>query len=103
MTITGDNIGPKIAVTLANTTTLQGIVSDGSGVALVEVSLDGGATYQLAVLNNGQWSFDRTTWAGAQVNFAIVRTTDVWDNVTQEVVTVESVTNYRVYLPMISR
>jgi hypothetical protein len=101
LVMTIDNVGPQI--TIVNTgEVIDGTVTDGSGVVKVEVSLDGGMTFQLATLNAGAWSFDRATWSGAQVGFVIVRATDLWDNVSQAEALLDTNT-YRVYLPMIAR
>jgi hypothetical protein len=103
ITITVDNLGPQI--TVVNTgDVIDGLVMDGSGVASVAVSLDGGMTYRPAELaEGGNWSFNRAAWPGAQISFVIVRAADVWDNLSQVTETAESVKNYRVYLPLIVR
>jgi hypothetical protein len=101
LVMTIDNVGPQI--TIVNTgDVIDGTVTDGSGVVKVEVSLDGGMTFQLATLNAGAWSFDRATWNGAQVGFVIVRATDMWDNVAQAEALLDTNT-YRVYLPLMAR
>ena len=49
---------PAEATTITRTVTFEGTVSDGagSGVARVEVSLDGGYTWQRAALDGGAWN-----------------------------------------------
>ncbi len=99
-----DNVGPAITVTQI-AQVMQGTVSDGSGVATVEVSLDGGTVYQAATFAAGSWSFDRAAWSGgSQQAFALVRARDVWGNVTQQAVEIAPIQNgYRVFMPIISR
>jgi hypothetical protein len=83
ITVILDNVGPLVTIT-ENGRLLQGLVSDGSGVTSVEVSLDGGTTYQAAELSRSGWSFDVTGWKGQPEDFAFVRAVDVWGNVTQQ-------------------
>jgi len=83
-TLTLDNRGPVITVTQFSTV-LTGTVSDGSGVASVEVSLDGGVSYQSALLEGGNWSFGMGTGSGRlSQSFAILRATDTWGNITRQ-------------------
>ncbi len=83
-TVTLDNQGPVITVTQFSTV-LTGTVSDGSGVASVEVSLDGGVSYQSALLRGENWSFGGGTGTGwPSPPFAILRATDIWGNVTRQ-------------------
>jgi hypothetical protein len=84
VTVTLDGVGPVITVTQA-ITLLAGQVSDGSGVASVELSLDGGASYLPANLSGSDWAFDPASWSGPKQEFAIVRAQDVWGNVTHKV------------------
>ena len=80
-----------------------GTVSDGSGVASVMASLDGGATYQPVVLSGGNWSFDYGTWAGgAPVGVIVVRARDVYGNVSQAAALTEE-PDIKIYLPLVRR
>jgi hypothetical protein len=99
MTITLDVVGPVITVTQASGV-MQGLVSDGSGVASVEVSLDGGVTFQPATLSASTWTFSQASWSGSRVGFAIVRARDVWDNFTHEVIVLQI---SKIYLPVVLR
>ena len=64
----------------------------------VEVSLDGGASYQAATLQASTWTFDQASWLGNRVEFAIVRARDVWDNLAWEVVIIPL---SEIYLPVV--
>jgi hypothetical protein len=97
MTVTLDVVGPTISVTQSSGV-MQGSVNDGSGVAAVEVSLDGGASYQTATLQAGTWTFDPSSWSGHRVEFGIIRARDVWDNFTWDVVIIPL---FEVYLPVV--
>lgn len=100
ITITLDTLGPAISVNSTGAI-ISGTVNDGSGVAEVAISLDGGATYQLATLNGSDWSFDRGTWAGsAPIAFVVVRARDVYGNESQ---TVDVLDVKHLYLPLIRR
>ena len=97
MTVTLDVVGPTISVTQSSVV-MQGLVSDGSGVAAVEVSLDGGMSYQTATLQTGTWTFNQASRSGRRVEFAILRARDVWDNLAWEVVIIPL---SEVYLPVV--
>lgn len=99
MTVTLDAVGPTISVTQISPA-MQGTVSDGSGVASVEVSLDGGASYVAAALSADAWSFDPWPSPGSLLGFAIVRATDRWGNRTHEAVILSV---HAVYLPLVLR
>jgi hypothetical protein len=99
MTVTLDAVGPAITVTQGSGV-MQGLASDGSGVASVEVSLDGGTSYLPAALSDRAWTFDLASWPGSRQEFAIVRARDVWDNLTHEVVILPMI---EVYLPIVLR
>ncbi len=108
--ITLDNRGPTVTAAQVNEL-LQGTASDGSGVASVEVSLDGGGHYQPVILMDERWSFDMTGWAGsAMQDFALLRAADVWGNVSRHMVPVDpgviptptpTPMDRRLYLPVI--
>jgi hypothetical protein len=102
VTITLDGVGPVITGT-QNADLLQGHATDGSGVALVEVSLDGGVHYEPAVLAGEDWTFDMTMWSGATpLSFAMLRATDVYDNVSHAVIPLEFALE-RLFLPLLIR
>ena len=102
ITITLDTTGPTINI-LGTGSIISGTVFDGSGVAEVQISLDGGLTYQNAALNGSNWSFDRSTWAGnTPIPYGIVRPVDVYGNVSQ-VVFVGEGGSKQLYLPLIRR
>lgn len=100
MTVTLDAVGPAISVThTANA--LAGTATDGSGVSAVQVSLDGGNTYQPATLNGALWTYALSGWAGPRIGFAIVRAVDVWGNVSSVVIATSWTAN--LYLPVVQR
>jgi hypothetical protein len=102
VTITLDGVGPVITGT-QDAETLQGYASDGSGVALVEVSLDGGVHYEPAALTGEDWTFDMSTWSGSPPQtFVMLRATDVWDNVSHAVLMMDFELK-QIYLPLILR
>ncbi|MCU0522475.1 MAG: hypothetical protein MUF84_17500, partial [Anaerolineae bacterium] len=106
VTVTLDTVGPAIIIT-ESLESAGGTATDGSGVAQVQISLDGGLTYQVAVLAGENWSFDYDTWSGgAPVGFVTVRAVDVHGNATQAVApATPSVVpaDNRVYLPLVTR
>jgi hypothetical protein len=102
VTITLDGVGPVITGT-QNADMLQGHATDGSGVALVEVSLDGGVHYEPAALAGEDWTFDMTAWSGSPpLPFAMLRATDVFDNVSHAVIPIDFAPE-RLYLPLVLR
>jgi hypothetical protein len=103
VTFVVDSSGPVISGTLTDNR-LEGTVSDGSGVALVDVSLDGGAHYQPATLTSGGWSFQMIDWSGgSRQPFAILRARDVWGNMNHEVVVVDTSRFSKLYMPVVVR
>jgi hypothetical protein len=101
--ITLDGVGPSITGA-PNDTLLQGTASDGSGVASVEVSLDGGASYRSATLADESWSYDMARWVGgARQSFAVVRARDIWGNVAHAFIVVEGGTGALVFLPFVRK
>jgi hypothetical protein len=98
-----DNTGPVITGAQTDNQ-LQGSVSDGSGVASVEVSLDGGAHYRTALLTAGSWSYDMGDWVGdPQQSFVLLRAHDVWGNVGHAVIVIDSGSGKLIYLPIVIR
>jgi hypothetical protein len=102
VTITLDGVGPVITGT-QDANVIHGQASDGSGVDLVEVSLDGGAHYEQAALAGEDWTFEMAAWSGSSpLSFAMLRATDVWDNVSHAVIPIDFALE-RVYLPLLVR
>ena len=98
--ITLDNRGPGMTASQAEGW-LEGTVGDGSGVASINISLDGGVHYQPVVLVGESWSFELSSWTGSWPRgFAMLRAVDVWGNVTHELFPVEMEYNL-LYLPLI--
>ncbi|MDQ1301327.1 MAG: hypothetical protein QG637_1248, partial [Chloroflexota bacterium] len=95
-----DNIGPK--VTLAQSgAQLRGTIRDGSGVAGLKISLDGGA-HTLPVARQGEnWTFDMRSWSGALEPWAFLVATDIHGNVTRLLAPIES--PRRLFLPLVRR
>jgi hypothetical protein len=81
---------------------IQGQVSDGSGVAAVEVSLDGGISYAPAALNGGAWTFTAGGRTGARAPITLVRARDVWGNASQAIAA-GLLGVYRARLPIVGR
>ncbi len=105
VTVTLDAVGPLITIT-ESLTTATGTASDGSGVAQVQVSLDGGKSYQAATFDGENWSFGYETWVGnAPVGVVVIRAVDVYGNVTQAVAATEVAASpdHRIYLPLALR
>jgi hypothetical protein len=70
---------------------LGGEVTDGSGVASLEVSLDGGVHYEPITLASGSWSFNMTSWPSWPLEtFASLRAADVLGNVRYNMIPVDS-------------
>ncbi|MCX7683058.1 MAG: hypothetical protein N2508_14015, partial [Anaerolineae bacterium] len=102
-TVTLDTTGPAVTVR-QSAAVISGLVSDGSGVAQVQVSLDGGVSYQPAALAGNDWSFNRLAWTGgAPIEWVVIRALDIYGNVSQYVVASEAGGPYRVYLPLVLR
>ena len=102
--VTLDAVGPALNITESQERA-AGTASDGSGVARVQVSLDGGVTYQNATLVGEAWHFDYSAWTGgAPVGMLIVRAEDVHGNVSQAVaLTAASAPPRRIFLPLVMR
>jgi hypothetical protein len=100
--ITVDNTGPAVTYALDGQV-LGGTVTDGSGVASVEVSLDGGVNYEPATLSDGSWS-SKLPSSGRflELDFALIRARDVLGNSTHRVAVV-SIVGFDVYLPLVVR
>jgi hypothetical protein len=99
LTVVLDTVGPAITVTQTSPL-MQGTVSDGSGVASVEVSRDGGASYVAAALSAGAWRLDAVPSPGSLLGLGIVRATDRWGNRTHETVILPI---HEVFLPLVLR
>ncbi len=99
LTIIVDNTGPTLTHALDGYM-LTGTATDGSGVALVEVSLDGGASYEAAALGDGTWAYDLPSVLSWDI--ALIRARDVLGNTTREVV-VLAPPQTRTYLPVVMR
>jgi hypothetical protein len=100
--ITLDNRGPSLTAS-QNEGWLEGTVSDGSGVAWLQISLDGGAHYQPMTIAGEAWSFELSSWAGSwPLPFAMLRAADVWGNITPQLLPVE-LEFEEIYLPLIMK
>jgi len=95
-----DNRGPRMTAAQIEGW-LEGTARDGSGVASVSLSLDGGAYYQPVAVEGEVWSFELSSWAGSwPESFAMLRAVDLWGNITRELLPVEMEHN-ELYLPLI--
>lgn len=104
MMIILDNMGPKLTAEQSGEQ-LRGTIRDGSGVAALEISLDGGARY-LPVPRSGEgWSFNLVGWPGAVQPVALLHATDIHGNSTQMLVPVTppAGSTHQVFLPLIQR
>jgi hypothetical protein len=102
LAITLDNRGPSLAAS-QNEGWLEGTAIDGSGVAWLQISLDGGAHYLPVTIEGEAWSFELASWSGSwPLPFAMLRAADVWGNITHEILPVE-LEFEEIYLPLILR
>ena len=102
MEITLDNRGPSLTASQSEGW-LQGTASDGSDVAWLQISLDGGAHYAPVTVVGEAWSFELASWSGSwPLPFAMLRAADAWGNVTHELLPVELEFEEN-YLPLILR
>ena len=100
MAITLDNRGPSVTAVQVEGW-LECTASDGSGVAWLQISLDGGAHYQPMTLVGETWSFELSSWTGSwPLHFAMLRATDVWGNVTNQLMLLEFEFE-EIYLPLV--
>jgi len=82
MELTLDNRVPAVTAGQVGQT-LSGEAKDCSGVARVQVSLDGGASHEPVVLAGARWSYDMAEWPGtSRLGFARLRALDSWGNTT---------------------
>lgn len=103
ISITLDSLGPRIAVT-QTAQMLAGTVTDGSGVAKVEISLDGGNRYQPMQLLGKTASFDLSTWQGGAFQpLAMIRATDLHGNVSTALAPLTAPSSLQIYLPVVQR
>ena len=103
MTMTLDSVAPSITVTQTDRL-LSGTVTDGSGVATADVSLDGGVSYQPMQRRADEVSFDVGKWSGDPVQpLAMVRATDLYGNLSVALVPVTAVPMPPIYLPLLRR
>jgi hypothetical protein len=81
LTITLDRIGPTVTA-WQDGALLLGSAYDGSGVAKIEVSIDGGRSYEPVQYDGTGWTLDMTEWEGSlpQV-LALIRAEDNWGNI----------------------
>jgi hypothetical protein len=102
-TLTLDFLGPQ--VTVLPGATLAGTVVDGSGVAAVEVSVDGGITYAPATVDAGRWSWSAdgatTQSQAASAEVILVRARDSRGNESYALATWPSAAAQQLYLPVI--
>ncbi|MBX3000370.1 MAG: VCBS repeat-containing protein [Caldilineaceae bacterium] len=103
ISITLDSMGPSIAITQTERL-LAGTVKDGSGVATVEISLDGGNSYQSAERRGENVSFDLSAWRGGAIQtLAMVRAADLHGNLSHAIVPITTLPPLRIYLPSVQR
>jgi hypothetical protein len=102
-----DSLGPQVTMEQTDSL-LHGKVTDGSGVASLEISLNGGAIYiPLKIGSQGEWSFEQSRWPGEMsVDVAILRGRDIYGNASQLLAPYAralTVVAYSLYLPLIAR
>jgi hypothetical protein len=102
ISVTVDSTSPALTYTVDGQV-LEGTATDGSGVASVEVSLDGGVSYEPAALDDGSWSYPLSSSPGSLgFAFALIRARDELGNTTREVA-VWPAEGLGVYLPLVVR
>ena len=74
-----DNLGPQLTFEQKQSL-LQGTVTDGSGVASVEISLDGGVNFVGVKFDGDAWSFGLDGWPYGFASVAILRAADIYGN-----------------------
>ena len=95
-----DGTNPDVTSSVGESS-CSGTAIDGSGVDSVKISLDGGVSYQDAVIGDLGWSFDFNSWIGGPpTGVIIIRTTDLYGNVTQMAV---SMNPFQIFLPIVLR
>jgi len=95
-----DGTNPNV-MSEADESSCSVIATDGSGVDSVKISLDGGVSYQNAVIADPGWTFDYASWVGGvPIGVIIIRATDIYGNVTQMAV-LNEVKLARIYLPIL--
>jgi len=101
-TVTVDTVGPTVSAT-QDGSALVIAAQDGSGVATVAVSLDGGKSYTQAQAVGTGWRFALSF--GLTDGVALIRATDVWGNQSAVATPVDAdVTGtISIYLPTIQR
>jgi len=104
MEIVLDNLGPQVTMSQKDSM-LQGTITDGSGVADLEISLNGGRFYVPVVVKSGEWAFNTLMWRGDQTTVAILRTTDIYGNRSILLAPFASSlgSNYHLFLPSVSQ
>jgi hypothetical protein len=84
-----DNIAPAIAASQTGGA-LEGTVTDGSGMALLEVSLDNGKNFtSLGIGAGGSWRYELKSWRGSREPIALLRATDVHGNISQKLLEID--------------
>jgi hypothetical protein len=89
--ITLDRRGPRVSAQQEGQT-LAGTIRDGSGVAALELSLDGGRSYQSVPLAGSAWQFNLAAWLGDVAEVALLRARDLHGNRSQAIVPISPTT-----------
>ena len=99
-----DNLGPQLTMEQKGSA-LQGKVTDGSGVAKLEISLDGGVKYEAVGFRGAEWFYDSLAWRGDPAAVALLRGTDIYGNRTILLTPFARGLgeSYRLFLPLTSR
>ncbi|MBX3001788.1 MAG: VCBS repeat-containing protein, partial [Caldilineaceae bacterium] len=100
-TVTVDTVGPTVQAVQGGAALII-TAQDGSGVAGVEVSLDGGGSYAPAQVSGAGWRFALPTDPPA---LALIRAADTWGNQSATFASVDENVDikYPIYLPTIQR
>jgi hypothetical protein len=97
-----DGTNPNVTGTVDDSS-CSGTATDGSGLEWVKISLDGGISYQNAVIGDHGWTFDYSSWTGGSpIGVTIIRAIDIYGNVTQMAVSKE-VEPVWIFLPIVLR
>ena len=99
-TVVIDGTSPEVTIE-AGESSCWGTASDGSGVESVQISLDGGVSYQDVTYDGVGWTFDYSDWfGGPSIEVIIIRAIDIYGNVTQLAISIAA-GPIQLYLPIV--
>ena len=99
-TVVIDGTSPEVTIEAVESS-CWGTASDGSGVESVQISLDGGVSYQDVTYDGVGWTFDYSDWfGGPSIEVIIIRAIDIYGNVTQLAISIAA-GPIQLYLPIV--